>query len=154
MHKILSLLLAIFSLAGCSLKPAREICINNNCVRVEIADTQSKREKGLMFRRNLPAGEGMLFVYPAEGIYGTWMKNMFFPIDIIWIDKDERVADIYENALPCKDACEVMIPDSPVKFALELNSGFVARFRVKAGDKVSLRAAVSRHPRYRGLLLK
>jgi uncharacterized membrane protein (UPF0127 family) len=90
-----------------------------------------------MFRKNLANNQGMLFVYQDEGRHTFWMKNMRFPLDIIWIDSNKRVVDIYEFALPCKEFCKTISPQSAAKFILEVNAGFVRKHQIKIGNTVS-----------------
>jgi uncharacterized membrane protein (UPF0127 family) len=78
----------------------------------------------------------MLFVYQEEGAHSFWMKNMRFPLDIIWIDRNNRIVDIYEFALPCKDFCKTITPRANAKLVLEVNAGFIAKNRIRVGNKV------------------
>ena len=63
-------------------------------VRVEVADTEATRQRGLMFRDTLAPNEGMLFVFDASGFYPFWMKNTLIPLDILWLEADGRVVSI------------------------------------------------------------
>ena len=89
-----------------------------------------------MFRKYLPEDRGMLFVFEEEKIHSFWMKNMLFPLDIIWMDNHKRIVDIYKEALPCKDLCKTITPKAQAKFVLEVNSGFVEKNQLKIGDSV------------------
>ncbi len=91
----------------------------------------------MMFRPGLAADKGMLFILPEEGIYSFWMKNMHFPLDIIWIGKDKKVADITANVPLCKQDCESYVPGGNIKYVAEVNAGFADRNRIKIGDRVS-----------------
>lgn len=113
-------------------------CVKDICVQAEVVDTDVARERGLMFRENIPEGRGMLFVFAAEGRHGFWMKNMKFPIDIIWIDKKKRVVDIKPNLSPCQDVCEIFEPHAKALYALEVETGFCRRNKIEIGDKVSI----------------
>jgi uncharacterized membrane protein (UPF0127 family) len=74
---------------------------------VEIADTQEKRRKGLMFRENLCEKCGMLFLFEHPEKYAFWMKNVKIPLDIIYIDKEGTIVDLI-NAEPCETKdCDV-----------------------------------------------
>lgn len=116
----------------------KAVCVKDVCVRAEVVNTAADRQQGLMFRENLPQGQGMLFVFEAEGRYGFWMKNMKFPIDIIWIDKEKRVVDIKPNLSPCQDVCEIFEPRAKALYALEVEAGFCRRNKIEIGDKVSI----------------
>lgn len=104
---------------------------------VEVADSDKKRQQGLMFRKSLNDNQGMLFIYQEEGVHAFWMKNMRFPLDIIWIDSKKTIVDIYEFALPCKDFCKTITPRANAKFVLEVNAGFARNKQVRIGNKVS-----------------
>ena len=66
----------------------------------EVADTQESQERGLSGRNSIEEGRGMLFVFPYPGHYGFWMKDMNFPIDMIWINASGTVVYMVENARP------------------------------------------------------
>jgi uncharacterized membrane protein (UPF0127 family) len=89
-----------------------------------------------MYRNKLPQNKGMLFVFQEEQIHAFWMKNMRFPLDIIWADADKRIVDIRENALPCQESCPHIVPEFPAKFVLEVNAGFVENNNIQVGDKL------------------
>jgi len=78
----------------------------------------------------------MLFIFEKESLHSFWMKNMRFPLDIIWIDKDKKIVDIYKFALPCKDICKTITPSLKAKFVLEVNAGFVEKNNLKIGERL------------------
>ena len=79
----------------------------------------------------------MLFIFKKLDYHGFWMKNMEFPLDIIWIGADKKIVDICQGALPCKDStCNIILPKYPAAFVLELNSGFTKDHNINIGDKV------------------
>lgn len=112
-----------------------KVCIEGRCLQAELADTPSQRIKGLMSRDVLEEGRAMLFVFPESGMHGIWMKNMKFALDIIWLDAEKRVVFVKEDALPCGGYCPSIIPDKKALYVLEVNSGFCAKYGIKAGDK-------------------
>ena len=131
------ILVFIFS-SACAKVITKKVCIRNACINVEVADTDFKRQKGLMFRESLSDKEGMLFIFDAEEKYSFWMQNMLIPLDFIWISKDKRVVDISRDVKPCTDTCDNLIPKEKVKYVLEVNAGLVNKHKIKLGDKVSL----------------
>ena len=147
------ILFFIFSLDCVSSAHSQEVFktmrVKDVSVRAEVVDTAVDRQQGLMFRENLPEGQGMLFVFKDEGCYGFWMKNMKFPIDIIWIDKEKRVVDIKPNLSPCQEvresfaggdrekSCEIFEPRAKALYALEVEAGFCRRNKIEIGDRVS-----------------
>ncbi len=92
---------------------------------VEIVKTPASRQKGLMFRENLPQDQGMFFVFDKTDIYNFWMPNVSFPLDIVWIDNDFKVVDI-KTVPPCLEQniqkCPSYIPDGKAKYVLEVNA--------------------------------
>lgn len=90
-----------------------------------------------MFRKQLDPGSGMLFVFDKESRYSFWMKNMLFPIDIIWLDKDKKVVAVKERAPVCADACEVYHSNRDAQYVIETEAGFIQAHQVKPGDQVN-----------------
>ncbi len=139
----LLIILFLVFINGCSSE--RNLCFNENCFLVEVADTESERKIGLMYREYLDENQGMLFIFENEGFHGFWMKDTLIPLDIIWINSDKQVVFIRENVLPCKEPfekssygeeCEVYKPGEKAKYVLEINSEKVRELGIKIGDKV------------------
>jgi uncharacterized protein len=119
----------------------RQVCFieKGECFIVEVADSARERARGLMYRVDLRDDEGMLFIFEDEGRHGFWMKNTFIPLDIIWINSDNKVVFILENALPCiEKECEVFEPDVKSLYVLEINGGLARMKDLRIGDKISL----------------
>jgi uncharacterized membrane protein (UPF0127 family) len=115
-----------------------KVCFQENCFFVEIADTAEERAQGLMFRQELARDRGILFVFSKQGIYSFWMKNTLIPLDIIWIDKYQKVVFIKQDVPSCKtDICQSINPEKEAKYVLELNAGIVEIIGLKIGDKFS-----------------
>lgn len=105
-------------------------------IKVEIADTEEERIKGLSNRAYLEKGTGLLFVFDSPGRYGIWMKDMIFPIDILWLDKSYKVVDLKTNVSP-KTFPTVFNPKTEAVYVLELNSGEIARLQLKTNSKLT-----------------
>ena len=111
--------------------------IGKAVVKVKVRDTMEGRNKGLSGVEKLEENEGMLFVFPVTVKYSFWMKEMKFDLDVLWI-KDDKVVEITEGVKAPKNG------ESPVRFksevmvnkVLEVNSGFVKKNGIKAGDGV------------------
>ena len=102
---------------------------------VEIADTEAQREKGLMFRKNLPDGQGMLFDFKREQDVSFWMQNTYIPLDMIFIRGDGSILRIVENAEPLSTR---LIPSGgPVLAVLEVIGGTARKLGIAAGDRVA-----------------
>ena len=106
------------------------------CFEVEIAETHWSRAKGLMHRDALDANEGMLFVYERDRPVTFWMKNVAFPLDLLFIDSSGRIAYIVEEAAP--DSNAPIASGVAVGSVLELRGGASRRAQIRPGDTVSL----------------
>jgi uncharacterized membrane protein (UPF0127 family) len=102
---------------------------------VELALTPEEQARGLMFRRELPEGQGMLFDFGADGIREFWMKNTYIPLDMIFIRSDGSIAKIAENTVPLSEAR--VSSDRPVRAVLEVIGGTSRKLGISVGDRVS-----------------
>lgn len=135
-----TILFSIFFIKTKSSKKFIDLYINNQVFKVEIADIDASREKGLSGRKDMPKDNGMLFVFPATGYHAFWMKGMLFPLDFIWI-RDETIVDITENvAFPTGNETNNNLPRftprERVDKVLELNAGIVKKYNIKIRDKI------------------
>ena len=102
---------------------------------VEMASTSAEQAKGLMFRRELPEGQGMLFDFHHEQPTSFWMKNTYIPLDMIFIRGDGRILRIAENTVPLSEA---LVPSGgPVRAVLEVNAGMARKLGIAPGDRVA-----------------
>ncbi len=102
---------------------------------VEIADTEPAREKGLMFRKKLPEGQGMLFDFHREQDVSFWMQNTYIPLDMIFIRANGEILRIAENTEPLSTK---LIPSGgPVLGVLEVIGGTASKFGIAPGDRVA-----------------
>ncbi|MGH8295986.1 MAG: DUF192 domain-containing protein [Steroidobacteraceae bacterium] len=102
---------------------------------VWIANTTERQEQGLMFVRDLPANEGMLFPQSSPQVAHFWMKNTFIPLDMVFVGEDNRIAKIIANAKPFSLA--VLSSDVPVIAVLEIGGGVAKPLGIHVGDRVS-----------------
>ena len=108
---------------------------------VELAVTPEEQAKGLMFRRELPEKQGMLFDFHREQPTAFWMKNTYIPLDMIFIRADGRILRIAENTKPLS---EDLVPSGgPVRAVLEVIGGTAKKLGIAPGDRV-------KHPIFRG----
>jgi len=115
-----------------------QVCIKDNCFLVSLASTQEERQQGLMNVNKLDENKGMLFIFQEEDINPFWMKNTLIPLDIIWINSSLDVVYIKENAQPCNETCEIIIPTTKSLYTLEINANLTEKYPLKLGDKVLL----------------
>ncbi len=108
----------------------------NLVFQVDIADTITLREKGLMFRKKLESNRGMLFIFSTERNVEIWMKNTFLRLDIIFISKEKLVVGMVKNALPLSE--KVYSINKKSKYVLEVNGGIVDYYNINLGDKIKI----------------
>ena len=102
--------------------------------RVEIVTTPEEMALGLMFRRELAADAGMLFVYEEARETSFWMQNTFLPLDMLFINADGSIRHIAERTIPLSTAS---VPShGPVRAVLEVNGGTSERLGISVGDQV------------------
>lgn len=123
-------------LEACSRRP--EVVIQSAkgpvSVRVEIADTPQARARGLMYRRDLAAKTGMLFIFPSETPQQFWMKNTPLPLDMIFIATDRHIVGIVADARPfTTNPLGVLAPS---QYVLEVHAGFCASHGITTGARV------------------
>ena len=109
---------------------------NEAAFEIEVADTPSKREMGLMYRRELAADHGMLFIFPDESVLTFWMKNTPIPLDMIFIGSDLRIVGIVREAVPFTESARSV--GLPSRYVLEINGGVAQKRGLEVGDKVRL----------------
>lgn len=115
-----------------------QMCYKNHCFQLEIADSPEKRELWLMFRESLPEDQGMLFVFDKADFWSFWMRNTLIPLDIIRIDKDNKVVD-FISLPPCKEAqCPSFSPKNQAIQAIELNSWTVEKLGIQTGTLLEI----------------
>jgi len=96
---------------------------------VEISSTEKEKAHGLMFRKYLHPNHGMLFLYDPPRFARFWMKNTYIPLDLIFIDSQDKIVQIYEKAKPLSQ--KIIRSQQPVKAVLELSAGSVAKYNIK-----------------------
>jgi uncharacterized membrane protein (UPF0127 family) len=104
-------------------------------VTVEVADTPDRRSLGLMYRKELAADAGMIFVFDEPEHLTFWMKNTVLPLDMIFIGEDRHVLGIVKNAVPFTTTPRGVGGES--RYVLEVNAGFSDRHGVTGGDTVT-----------------
>ena len=123
--------------------PKGTIKIDDIALQVQVADTEPRRVRGLMFQDQLPYDQGMIFVFDEIGVYSLWMLNMQFSLDMIWFDQNGNIIHIEKDVPPCKTALETMTcqsftPDGQALYILEVTSGFVDKFHITKDSKLNV----------------
>jgi uncharacterized membrane protein (UPF0127 family) len=102
---------------------------------VEIADNDAERAKGLMYRKELPEGQGMLFDFHREQEVSFWMQNTYIPLDMVFIRADGRILRIAENTEPL--STKLVPSGGPVRAVLEVIGGTTRKLGIAPGDRVA-----------------
>jgi uncharacterized protein len=102
---------------------------------VEIADNDADRAKGLMYRKDLPQGQGMLFDFHREQEVSFWMQNTYIPLDMVFIRGDGRILRIAENTEPL--STQLIPSGGPVRAVLEVTGGTTRKLGIAPGDRVA-----------------
>lgn len=138
--------------APAELSPAPTLTKGDIEIELIIADTPAKRTQGLSEHNGLKQNQGMLFVFEEEDHHGIWMKDMLFPLDIIWLTDapaevsaqagkdDERrmvIVDVQKNAGP-ESFPKIYSPKEKAFYVLEVNAGFLDKNNIKIGDVLTL----------------
>lgn len=113
------------------------VFLNNAAVQVTVATTPAEQAQGLSGLPRLPAQNGKLFVFASAGPQSIWMKDMRFPIDIMWFDASLKLVHVEESVSPGTYP-ETFGSPVPARFVLETNANFVTTHQIKLGDQLSL----------------
>lgn len=113
--------------------PLALLLVNTTPLKIEIARTPYERRRGLSHREELPQDTGLWFVFDTPDTHGIWMKDMKFPIDIVWVDSTFAVVHIEENVTP-ESYPTIFEPPTKATYVLEVNRGVVSALGIKVGD--------------------
>jgi uncharacterized membrane protein (UPF0127 family) len=103
-------------------RPQTKLWLGDGIYNIKIASTEASRTKGLSGQTDLASDQALLMVFPKEDYWGIWMKDMNFPIDIVWLNKAKQVIYIVKNA-PIDDQTTIYQPKSPALYVVELPAG-------------------------------
>lgn len=105
-------------------------------LKLEKAETEAARTKGLSDRKNLPYNHGMLFVFNSNGRHCIWMKDMNFPLDIVWINEEKQIVKINREVSP-ETFPNSFCNEQPAKYVIEMNAKVSQTLRLKVGQQVN-----------------
>lgn len=116
--------------------------VNNQTFKLYLATSDKDRMTGLSERTSMPQDYGMLFEFEKPDYYSFWMKNMKFPIDIIFL-KDNKIVTIYPNLQPptasSEETLPILKPEEPANKVLEINAGLSQKYNLKKGDSIVIK---------------
>ena len=137
---ILSIIIVVVLIVLSSHESKPHIVIDGKYFSVDVARTDLEKQKGLAIYDELPNEKGMIFPFQKSDYYSFWMKDMKFPIDIIYIN-DNKIVDIFKN-VPVPnfqdETLPILRPKSPSSLVLEINAGLSEKYRFKIGDLVKV----------------
>ncbi len=120
--------------------PKSSVVINKQTFYVTLAKSDAEKELGLSGKSSLPSNQGMLFLFTTPDYYAFWMKNMKFPIDIIYINGTKIVTIFSDVPYPKSAQSDLPIykPSQPADKVLEINAGLAKKYKMKEGNSVQL----------------
>ncbi len=132
------IVLAIFAFSLLTLhqKNTCRLALESTCLRLEFANTPAQQERGLGGRDSMPYKQGMLFVLDGNNDACFWMKDMRFPLDIVWLNSNKQVVKI-EAGLKPDTYPQSYCPDQQANYVLEVNSGLAAQNHIKIGAQLN-----------------
>lgn len=110
-------------------------------IDIEIADNESTREMGLMYRQMMPENMGMLFIFDRDEMRSFWMKNTYIALDLIFINSDHEIVTIRENNEPLIEWS--IQSDAPARYVLEVNAGFCYEHGIIKGQRIQYNRKVN-----------
>nr|WP_255469193.1 DUF192 domain-containing protein [Achromobacter sp. UMC46] len=113
--------------------PTTQLSAGIHIIRAEVANTDATRRDGLMFRKELPGNDGMLFVFEQPDVQCFWMRNTLLPLSIAFIADDGTIVNIDDMAPQTEDP---HCAKKPVRYALEMAQGWFAEHGITAGRKI------------------
>ena len=135
----ISLLLLMSLLSGCA-SASSWVELGGQRYKVEVADDDAERARGLMFRDQLAAGTGMIFLHDREEPQAYWMKNTKIALDILYFDSARKLVAQQRDVPPCSagNACPAYPSNAPARYVLELNAGEAAKLKLKNGAELTV----------------
>ena len=133
------LMLPLLALAGCATDAARHwVELDGARYQVELATNDETRARGLMFRDQMQADHGMLFVHDREEMQAYWMKNTKIALDILYFDSQRKLVSQQRDVPPCSagDMCPPYPSGGPARYVLELNAGQAEKLQLKDGTEL------------------
>ena len=137
---ILGLLFVLALLVFLKTTNKPSVKIDSKTFYVYVASSDEQKAKGLAIFTTLPENEGMIFPFSSSDYYAFWMKDMRFPIDIIYIEKN-KIVDIFPNVPQPNsslDQLPIYKPDKKANYVLEINAGLAKKYKFKNGDLVRI----------------
>lgn len=104
-------------------------------IKIELADTEAERARGMMYRKSIPTDTGMLFIMESQKMQSFYMRNTYVSLDIIFIDENKKIVNIAKETVPLTETN--VSSTGPAKYVLEVAAGYTSAYGIKAGDLVN-----------------
>ena len=132
---LLAALIAVSTLAVADAKPrTTTLKVGPHPLKVEVVASDADRARGLMYRQSLGRDEGMLFIFDEPAYHSMWMRNTLIPLSVAFLDDKGTILNILDMEPQTEDS---HMSAGPAIYAIEVNKGWFAAKKVKAGDKVT-----------------
>jgi uncharacterized protein len=133
MKKLFLLLAVMFCATARAELPAVQLTVGMHLIRAEVADSMGTRMEGLMHRKSMPQGSGMVFVFEENAAHCMWMKNTLIPLSVAFVDEAGEIINIADMKPQTEEShCATR----PARYALEMNKGWFAQRGIKPGAKL------------------
>lgn len=136
--------LLFWGIAKQYLVPTVPISVGVTTINARLATTEAQREQGLSGTPSLGPNEGMLFVFEYDNKWPIWMKNMHYPIDIVWIDAGKRVVWIERNVSPKTYPKQSFKPSLNARYVLEIEAGGAQQYGIRTGQILQFESGVEK----------
>jgi uncharacterized membrane protein (UPF0127 family) len=125
----------VVSFIVANFKPTTSVRLGSGVYSLWLADTEASRIQGLSGVKKLSPNGGLLMAYDTNDTHGIWMKDMKFPLDIVWLSEDKKVVYTVKNAPPQVGQLTIYQPKDQARYILELPAGSVDKAGIKTGDR-------------------
>ena len=106
-------------------------------IDLELAENDDERMQGMMYRKTMDDGKGMLFIFEQEEPQSFWMKNTIMPLDIIYVNSRKEIVKIFKNTTPFSE--KSLPSEKPAIYVVEVRGGFTDRYGIKEGDMINFK---------------
>jgi uncharacterized membrane protein (UPF0127 family) len=113
----------------------QKLTVNGHVLKAQIAKTETEKQKGLGGKACIPENQAMLFEFEKSSYYPFWMKDMKFPIDIVWIDSSKKVITVKSNVTPSTYP-QTFVSGKPAQYVLELQENSSKKFNISEGSSL------------------
>jgi len=133
MRRVIFLMLACLAAVARAELPAVQLTVGMHLIHAEVADSMGTRTEGLMHRKSMPQGAGMVFVFDETATHCMWMKNTLIPLSVAFLDETGAIINIADMQPQSE---QTHCAARPARYALEMNKGWFAQRGIKPGAKL------------------